>query len=91
MSDDMMRCPKCRATFRLPQQLAFVREITREGGDFMGFVQSDSLPCPGCGFRIPISEIVNEPRPKRNKGSGSIVGWLLLLVIVIAVAVTVGK
>ena len=62
MTTDTIRCPNCKTALQLPQGLALAREIASQGGDFMGFVQSDSLPCSACGHRISMDEIVKPPR-----------------------------
>ncbi len=63
MTTDTIRCPNCKTVLQLPPGLALAREIASQGGDFMGFVQADSVPCNACGHRIPIDDIV---KPRRQ-------------------------
>ena len=47
---------------QLPEGVALAREIAKQGGDFMGFTQADSIPCSACGHRISMDDIVKPGR-----------------------------
>ena len=64
----------------------------------MGFGESDNLPCPRCGFAIPINDILNPPpRPPRSlpdrilEGGLKTVGCLVMIAVAIFALFELGQ
>jgi hypothetical protein len=80
-------CPACNNGLRLPPQIEVLKTVHQGGGSYVAFGDPGQvLPCPHCGTRLAIRDILSGKYDSAKFTTGSFVS-IVVIVAIIAVVV----